>query len=60
MKYFKLKNAVRLIISKNRITTFNIITDFKAMVLLKRKNDNNMFLATVKIKAKANFLYNAF
>ena len=35
MKYFKLKNAVRLIISKNRITTFNIITDFKAMVLLK-------------------------
>ncbi|KAI1414084.1 hypothetical protein F5Y13DRAFT_159697 [Hypoxylon sp. FL1857] len=52
-------NAVRMTISENTTTRSGIVTDFRAAVLLRRKNDVDHFLATVKIKAKANFLYNA-
>lgn len=52
-------NAVRLTISENTTTRSGIITDSRAAVLLRRKNVVDRFAATVKIKAKAHFLYNA-
>lgn len=51
-------NAVRLTITENQTARTGIVTDFRAAVLLRRKNDADAFLATVKVKAKAHFLYN--
>jgi len=52
-------NAVRLTINEDTTATSGLVTDFRAAVLLRRKNDTDNFLCTVKIKARANFLYNA-
>lgn len=52
-------NAVRLTINENASVESGLVTDFRAAVLLTRKNDKDRFRATVKIKAKGNFLYNA-
>lgn len=52
-------NAVRLTINENTTATSGIVTDFRAAVLLRRKNDKDRFLAFVKIKAKGNFSYNS-
>lgn len=51
-------NAVRLTINENATATSGIVTDFRAAVLLRRKNDKDRFLTFVKIKAKGNFSYN--
>lgn len=52
-------NAVRLTMNENATTNSGIVTDFRAAVRLRRKNDTDRFLAFVKIKARGNFLYNA-
>ena len=52
-------NAVRLSISEKTTVRSGIVTEFRAAVLLRRKNDNDRFVANVKVKAKAHFLYNA-
>jgi hypothetical protein len=52
-------NAVRLTINEDTTATSGLVTDFRAAVLLRRKNDTDNFLGTVKIKAEANILYNA-
>lgn len=54
-----LNNAIRLTISENTAAASGIVTDIRAAVLLRRKNDIDYFLATIKMKAKAHFLYNA-
>ena len=51
-------NAVRLTIKENATATSGIVTDFRAAVLLRRKNDTDKFRSFVKIKAKGNFVYN--
>ncbi|KAL7897255.1 hypothetical protein HDV63DRAFT_390379 [Trichoderma sp. SZMC 28014] len=51
-------NAIRLTISENVTAASGIIKDLRAAVLLRRKNDIDCFSATVKINAKAQFLYN--
>jgi hypothetical protein len=51
-------NAVRLTINENATATSGLVTDLRAAVLLRRKNDTDRFLAFVKIKAKGNFFYN--
>lgn len=53
-------NAVRLTISENRAAGSGVVTDFRVAVLLRRKNDSDIFLATVKVKAKGDFSYNFF
>jgi hypothetical protein len=60
VRYTGPNNAVRLTISENRTTTSGVVTDFRVAVLLRRKNDTDTFLATVKMKAKADFFYNFF
>lgn len=52
-------NAIRLTISENTAAVSGIVTDIRAAVLLRRKINTDCFLATVKMKAKAHFLYNA-
>lgn len=52
-------NAVRLTLKENSTTASGLVTDFRAAVLLRRTSDSENFLGTVKIKAKAHFLYNA-
>jgi len=52
-------NAVRLTINEDTTATSGLVTDFRAAVLLRRKNDTDNFMGTIKIKARANFLYNA-
>ena len=59
IREFGPNNAVRLTINENTTATSGLVTDFRAAVLLKRKNDADIFLGTVKIKAKAHFAYNA-
>lgn len=54
-----LSNAIRLTVSENTAAASGIVTDIRAAVLLRRKNDIDYFLATVKMKAKAHFFYNA-
>ena len=53
-------NAVRLTISENHTTGSGIVTDFRVAVLLTRKKDDDIFLATVRMTAKGNFSYNFF
>lgn len=60
VRYTGSNNAVRLTISENRAAASGVVTDFRTAVLLRRKNDTDTFLATVKMKGKANFLYNFF
>ena len=50
-------NAVRLTINENATATSGLVTDFRAAVLLRRKNETGRFLSFVKIKAEGNFLY---
>jgi hypothetical protein len=52
-------NAVRLTIRKNTAAESGVVTDLRAVVLLKRKNDCDRFTANVNVQAKAHFLYNA-
>lgn len=51
-------NATLLTLSEDKAGQTGIITDFKAVVMLRRTNDIDRFVATVKVKAKAHFLYN--
>ncbi|KAL4893637.1 hypothetical protein BDV59DRAFT_207734 [Aspergillus ambiguus] len=51
-------NAVRLTIKENPSSTPGVVTDMAAAVLLRRKNDDDRFAASVKIRAKGNFAYN--
>lgn len=51
-------NAVRLTIRENSTASSGVTTDFRVAVLLRRKSDNT-FLGAVKMKATADFLYNA-
>lgn len=60
VRYYGPSNAVRLTISENHTAASGIVTDLRAAVLLRRKNDDSTFLATVRLKAKAHFWYNAF
>lgn len=60
VRYSGPKNAVRLTITENRAAGSGVVTDFRAAVLLTRKNDDDIFVATVKMKAKGNFSYNFF
>ncbi|KAI6091771.1 hypothetical protein F4821DRAFT_225575 [Hypoxylon rubiginosum] len=60
VRYVGPKNAIRLTISENRVAASGIVTDLRAAVLLKRRNDTDTFLATAKIKARANYSYNFF
>ncbi|KAI3006438.1 hypothetical protein M752DRAFT_274756 [Aspergillus phoenicis ATCC 13157] len=53
-------NAARLTISENNAAASGIVTDFRVSVLLKRRNDHDTFMASVKLKAKADFRYNLF
>jgi hypothetical protein len=59
IREFGPNNAVRLTINEDTAATSGLVTDFRAAVLLKRKNETGFFLGTVKIKAKAHFAYNA-
>jgi hypothetical protein len=52
-------NAIRLTLTENEANTTGLVTDFRAAVLLRRKNNTDKFLAYVKVKATGNFLYNA-
>jgi len=59
VREFGRNNAVRLTISENSTAGYGVVTDFRAAVLVKRKNDVDRFVSTVKMKASANFAYNA-
>ncbi|OJJ42105.1 hypothetical protein ASPZODRAFT_20792 [Penicilliopsis zonata CBS 506.65] len=50
-------NLVRLTISENHAAASGIVTDLRAAVLLRRKNDDDTFTASVRFKAKADFRY---
>ena len=50
-------NAVRVTIKENATAASGIMTDFRAAVLLRRKNDTDKFRTFVKTKAKGNFIY---
>ncbi|UKZ77697.1 hypothetical protein TrVFT333_005421 [Trichoderma virens FT-333] len=52
-------NAVRITLKENSTTASGLITDFRAAILLRRTSDSEIFVGTVKVKAKANFLYNS-
>ena len=59
VRQFGPNNAVRLTINENSTATSGLVTEFRAAVLLRRKNDRDRFLAFVKLQAKANFCYNS-
>ena len=52
-------NAVLLTLSEDDAAATSVVAEFRAAVLLERKNDINVFTAKVKMSGKANFLYNA-
>ncbi|EHK47859.1 hypothetical protein TRIATDRAFT_316835 [Trichoderma atroviride IMI 206040] len=52
-------NAVRITVTEDPLSSSGLTTDFRTAVLLKRKREDDKFQATVNIKAKAHFLYNA-
>ncbi|KAF2655728.1 hypothetical protein K491DRAFT_579803, partial [Lophiostoma macrostomum CBS 122681] len=52
-------NAVRLTIKENTAVESGVVTDLRAVVLLKRRNDRDRFTVKVTVEAKAHFLYNA-
>lgn len=60
VRYTGSNNAIRLTISENHAASSGIVTEFRAAVLLRRKNDVDLFTASVKMKAKADFRYNFF
>jgi hypothetical protein len=51
-------NAVKLSISEDGMAKTGLVTDFRAAVLLRRKNDEDSFTARLKIGASAHFFYN--
>lgn len=51
-------NAVRLTIKENPNSTSGVVTNLGAAVLLRRQNESDRFVASVKIRAKGNFTYN--
>ncbi|KAK7402651.1 hypothetical protein QQX98_011597 [Neonectria punicea] len=55
---YGLSNAVRLTISEDTTATSGLVADFRAVVLLKRRN-NDCFLGTVRVNAMGHFAYNA-
>jgi len=57
VRYTGANNAVRLTISENRTAGSGVVTEFRAAVLLKRKNNSDTFMSTVKMKGKVDFLY---
>jgi hypothetical protein len=54
------KNAVRLTLFEDDAAESGIITDFRAAVLLQRRNDTDVFTAKVRMTGTAHFLYNIF
>ncbi len=52
-------NAVLLTLSEDDAAASSVVTDFRASVLLERKNNTDIFTAKVK-KGRAFFLYNVF
>ncbi|QYT04589.1 hypothetical protein H0G86_011491 [Trichoderma simmonsii] len=52
-------NAAYLTIREDSAAASGIITDFRVAVLLRRQNQTDRFSATVSLKAKAHFFYNA-
>lgn len=60
VRYTGNNNAIRLTISENHAAASGIVTDLRVAVLLRRKNDIDTFMASVKMKAKADFRYNLF
>ena len=50
-------NAVLLTIKEDETAKSGLVTDFRAAVLLLRKNDVDQFTAKVSVNAKANFYY---
>lgn len=51
-------NAIRLTLSEDDAAGSSVVAEFRAAVLLERKNDTDVFTAKVKMRGKANFLYN--
>lgn len=51
-------NAVLLTLSEDDAAGTSVVAEFRAAVLLERKNDTDVFTAKVKMRGKANFLYN--
>ncbi|KAH8743653.1 hypothetical protein BGZ57DRAFT_342795 [Hyaloscypha finlandica] len=50
-------NAVLLTVTEDETAQSGLVTDLRAVVLLRRQNDTDKFAAKVKIGAKANFFY---
>jgi len=53
------KNAVRLTLQEDGTNNTGVITDLRAAVLLRRKNNTDRFAAFVNVKASGDFSYNA-
>lgn len=51
-------NAIRLTLSEDTAAGTSVVAEFRAAVLLNRKNDTDVFVAKVGMKGKADFMYN--
>ncbi|OHF04299.1 hypothetical protein CORC01_00638 [Colletotrichum orchidophilum] len=52
-------NAVLLTLSEDDAAATSVVAEFRAAVLLERKNDTDVFTAKVKMTGKADFLHKA-